>query len=63
MEKGHAVAKEIPFTDRLSILYDFYWRLYDTYVPEKRELDQLTYELRDVKHLPLLMKLNGLFGL
>jgi ribonuclease D len=47
----------------LSILYDFYWRLYDTYIPERRELDQLTYALKDVKHLNLLMKLSELFGM
>jgi len=62
-EKGQAIALEIPFTERLTILYDFYWRLYDTYIPERRELDQLTYALRNVKHLHLLMKLSELFGM
>jgi menaquinone C8-methyltransferase len=62
-EKGHAVALEIPFTERLSILYDFYWRLYDTTIPEKREWDQLTYTLRDAKDLHLLIKLSELFGM
>lgn len=62
-EKGHAVALETSFTERLSILYDFYWRLYDTYIPERRELDQRTYALKDVKHLNLLMKLSELFGM
>jgi oxygen-independent coproporphyrinogen-3 oxidase len=61
--KGHAVALEIPFTQRLSILYDFYWRLYDTYIPEKRESDQLNYSLKDFKPIHLLVKLSELFGM
>lgn len=62
-EKGHAVALEMPITPMLSINYDLYWRLYDTYVPEVRKLDRLTYRLRDIKRLHLLVKLGELSGM
>lgn len=62
-EKGHAVALEMPFTSTLSILYDFYWRLYDTYLPKKRELENLTYLLNDIKGINLLLTLGRLLGM
>jgi oxygen-independent coproporphyrinogen-3 oxidase len=62
-ENGHAVALEMPFSKHLSILYDFYWRLYDTYIPKKRELEHLIYELRDDQNLRLLMQLCEFFGM
>lgn len=46
-----------------TIIYNLYWRLYDTYIPERRELDQLTYALKDLKDLRLLMKLRELIGM
>jgi oxygen-independent coproporphyrinogen-3 oxidase len=35
-ERGHAVALSMPIEPRLERLYDFYWRLYDTYVPKTK---------------------------
>ena len=35
--EGQAVALQMPFTRRLSVLYDLYWRLYEGFVPERRE--------------------------
>jgi oxygen-independent coproporphyrinogen-3 oxidase len=62
-EKGQAVALEMPFTQILNIVYDFYWRLYDTYIPKQRELDNLTYQLKDIKRLRLLLALGKLLGM
>lgn len=52
-KKGDAVALEMPFKKRLSILYDFYWRLYDTYIPKNRIIDDLSYEIKDIKAFKL----------
>jgi len=41
--RGHAVALEMPFSRTLQVLYDFYWRLYDTFIPETRSLETLEY--------------------
>lgn len=38
-------------------------RLFDTYIPKKRELDNLTYQLRDIKRLRLLVALGELLGM
>lgn len=45
---GHSVALEMPFNKSLSIGYDFYWRLYDTYIPKTREIDNSSYRLKDL---------------
>jgi oxygen-independent coproporphyrinogen-3 oxidase len=42
--RGHAVALEMRFSRNLQILYDFYWRLYDTFIPVSRSLETLEYE-------------------
>ncbi len=61
-ERGHAKALEMPFTTRLSILYDFYWRLYDTYIPKRRELDNFSYTLGDISLLSFLLTLGKQLG-
>ncbi len=32
------------FSRNLQLLYDFYWRLYDTFIPASRSLETLEYE-------------------
>ena len=54
-QQNHSVALEMPFTPTLSILYDFYWRLYDTYIPKKREINNLTYDITKVGKIKLLL--------
>jgi len=54
-EKGEAVALQMPFNKRLSTLYDFYWRLYDTYIPKSRSLDDLKYRVKDLRVLNLFL--------
>ena len=48
-ERGHAVALEMPFSKDLSIIHDFYWRLYDTYIPKRRELENVSYRIENKK--------------
>ena len=57
-EKGEAVALQMPFNEKLSILYDFYWRLYDTYIPKTRILDNLSYRIKDIKALNLFLTIG-----
>lgn len=54
-KKGQAVALEMPFNRKLSIVYDFYWRLYDTYIPKTRAFDGLSYKVSEQKVLKLFL--------
>ena len=62
-KKGHAVALEMPFTSMLSIIYDFYWRLYDTCIPKERKLDNLSYNLKRVRRLNYLIEFGKMCGM
>ncbi len=44
--KGNAVSLTMNFTKQLSILYDFYWRLYDTVIPINRKLEFSSYSIK-----------------
>jgi hypothetical protein len=55
---GQAVALQMPFTRRLSVLYDLYWRLYEGFVPERREVGGLAYEVEAEPGLGALMRLG-----
>lgn len=61
--KGEAVALQMPFSKRLSILYDFYWRLYDTRVPKVRRVDGVSYRVADVKALKLFLTVAKALGM
>jgi len=54
-KKGEAVALQMSFSRRLSILYDFYWRLYDTRIPKVRIVDGVNYRVADIKALKLFL--------
>jgi coproporphyrinogen III oxidase-like Fe-S oxidoreductase len=58
--KGEAVALQMPFKKRLSILYDFYWRLYDTYIPNSRQLSEIEYNINDFAILKTFMRIGRL---
>ncbi len=62
-ERGQAIALEMPFTRRLSILYDFYWRIYDTRIPFDRKLQNTRYSIRGDGRLFFLIILGCLLGL
>jgi len=61
-ERGHASALKAVFTKRMAILYDFYWRLYDTYIPKKRVLETFSYSVQEDKELYLIMMILKIFG-
>jgi menaquinone C8-methyltransferase len=61
--RGHAVALEMGFSRFLSILYDFYWRIYDTHIPKKRTLQNVTYQVADWKRLQILIQLGKVTGM
>lgn len=44
--RGNAVSLKSDFTTGMAKMYDFYWRLYDTYIPGERFLETLSYSLR-----------------
>ena len=60
--RGHAVALEMPFTRKLSIAYDFYWRLYDTSIPKLRTIEDLSYSIASDKRLCLLLLIGKMLG-
>lgn len=62
-QRGEAIALEMPLTRIMSIMYDFYWRVYDTYIPFERELETMRYSIRDVKRLHGLITLGRMLGL
>ena len=45
------------FTKKMTKLYDFYWRLYDTYFPTKRDLNLFSYSINTERDLAFYMKL------
>jgi oxygen-independent coproporphyrinogen-3 oxidase len=55
-KKGNAVALRVNFTKKMSKLYDFYWRLYDTYFPMKRNLAYSSYSINTDKDFTFYMK-------
>ncbi len=61
--RGQAVALEMPFSRRLSVLYDFYWRLYDTVVPARRSVGALSYAVEEEPGLGALLRVARLLGL
>jgi coproporphyrinogen III oxidase-like Fe-S oxidoreductase len=56
--RGDAVALKMNCTPRWEILFDFYWRLYETDVPMERETETLRYKVNDVRHLKLIMNIG-----
>jgi oxygen-independent coproporphyrinogen-3 oxidase len=61
--RGEAVALEMPFSRRLSVLYDFYWRLYDTVVPARRSVGALSYATEEEPGLGALLASARALGL
>jgi oxygen-independent coproporphyrinogen-3 oxidase len=61
--RGQAVALEMPFSRRMSVLYDFYWRLYDTAVPARRSIGGLAYATEEEPGLGALLALARALGL
>jgi len=61
-ERGHASALKAVFTKRMAILYDFYWRLYDTYIPKKRVLETFSYSVQEDKELFVIMMILKIAG-
>lgn len=61
--KGEAVALQMPFNKKLSVLYDFYWCLYDTYIPKARILNGSSYRVNDFKALKILLMFSKVLGL
>ena len=55
--KGNAISLTMNFTKRLSILYDFYWRLYDTIIPKKRNLEFSSYSVEKNTHISKMIKI------
>ena len=55
--RGNAVSLTMNFTKRLSILYDFYWRLYDTIIPKKRNLEFSSYSVEKNTHISKMIKI------
>ena len=55
---GQAVALQMPFSRRLSVLYDLYWRFYEGFVPERRDIGGLAYEVEAEPGLGALMRLG-----
>ena len=49
--RGHAVALEMRFSRNLQLLYDFYWRVYDTFIPASRALENLEYRTKKERKL------------
>lgn len=62
-KKGEAIALQIPFGRKLSILYDFYWRLYDTRIPKTRMVDGSNYRIIDFRALKLFLTLAKILGM
>lgn len=59
-KRGHAVALSMHFSRRLAVLYDFYWRIYDTYIPKMRTLRNTNYNIETeprVKTIILFMRI------
>lgn len=55
--QGHSVVLDMPFTKQMSELYDFYWRLYDTKIPVKRNLIYSNYNVHTHRSIKVLMKI------
>lgn len=62
-KNGEAISLQMSFTRRLLILYDFYWRLYDTYIPKSRRIGDISYEIRDIKAFNLFLAVAKVGGL
>ena len=56
-KSGYATALRVEFTKKMTKLYDFYWRLYDTYFPMKRDLSLFSYSINTERDLAFYMKL------
>lgn len=60
--KGHSAVLDMPFTRQMSELYDFYWRIYDTRIPIKRNLEYSSFNVKThsiIKHLIRIMMNMG----
>lgn len=61
--RGHAVALEMRFSLNLQLLYDFYWRLYDTFIPASRFLETLEYEAGKERKIRAILMIGRLLKL
>lgn len=61
--RGHAVALEMGFSRNLQVLHDFYWRLYDTFLPACRSLENLEYELEKEGKLRAILSIARLLNM